>query len=209
MSLRFVILGLLTELPRHGYAIQRVLEERFGELCDPGSGDVYRALAVLDREGLVRASATRVGRRPRRKVYEPSAAGRRELLGWLRDGSKQGGRVSRDEPFLRLLVAARSAPQLLPGLLDGEVRHRRLVLSALESQRGPLRGATSFLALVLGLRHEAALEEARAALRAADLCRRVLQRQRAGAAVSALLQGLARGTEGGAAQPPRRTGATA
>ena len=94
MSLRFVILGVLAEQPLHGYAIQAALEERFGELCDPAFGDAYRVLAALSRDGLVTVSTARIGRRPRRKVYTPTAAGRRALVAWLRDGREGDGRPS-------------------------------------------------------------------------------------------------------------------
>ena len=206
MSLRFVVLGLLVEQPLHGYGIQAVLEERFGELCDPGFGDVYRVLAALTRDGLVTAAPVRIGRRPGRKVHAPTAAGRRALLRWLRADGEVPGRAARDEPFLRILVAARAAPELLPCLLDQEVDRRRGTVLELEGRRPLVRRGTSFVALVLGLRLEAALEEARAALRAADLCRRVLQRERAGASIEQLLQQLAHGGDGCPAAV--RTGAT-
>ena len=197
MSLRFVVLGLLVEQPLHGYAIQAVLEQRFGELCDPGFGDVYRVLAALARDGLVTAAPVRVGRRPGRKVHAPTAAGRRALLGWLRSGSGADGRPSRDEPFLRILIADRSAPDLLPALLDADVQRHRATLDDLGEQRPALRRGGSFVALVLGLREEAARDAARTELRAAELRRRVLQRQRQGAPVAELLRTLARGgTEG-------------
>jgi DNA-binding PadR family transcriptional regulator len=204
MSLRFVVLGLLVEQPLHGYAIQAMLEERFGELCDPGFGDVYRVLGALVRDGLVTAAPLRVGRRPGRKVHAPTAAGRRALLGWLRAGSGDDARASRDEPFLRIIVADRSAPDLLPALLDADVARRRAAMRDLEERRPPLRRGAGFVALVLGLRHEAACEDARTGLRAAELRRRVLQRQRTGVPVAELLRTLGSGGDGHAAsaKPP-------
>lgn len=211
MSLRFVVLGLLVEQPLHGYAIQAVLEERFGELCDPGFGDVYRVLAALVRDGLVTAAPVRVGRRPGRKVHAPTAAGRRALLGWLRAGSGADGRASRDEPFLRILIADRAAPDLLPVLLDADVERRRAVLRDLDERRPALRRDAGFVALVLGLRDESARDAARTELRAAELRRRVLQRQRNGAPVAELLRTLGPGGDERVPAPkplPGRTGAT-
>jgi DNA-binding PadR family transcriptional regulator len=211
MSLRLVILGVLAEQPLHGYAIQAALEERFGELCDPAFGDVYRVLAALSRDGLVTVSTARIGRRPRRKVYAPSAAGRRALVAWLHDGRDGDARPSPDEPWLRMLIAARAAPDVLPVLLDAEVRRRRGALRELEALRPSPRGAADFTALARALRHAGALEQARVALWTAELCHRVVRRHADGVPVTDLLRALARGGDGiDALVPagPRRSDAT-
>lgn len=187
MSLRHVILGLVVEQPRHGYALQAELEACFGELCDPGPGEVYRVLGSLSRAGLVSASTVRVGRRPHRKVYVPTAVGRRTLAAWLRDGRAPADRGARDEPWLRILMAARVAPAVLRDLLDAEVDGRRRGLRALEASGPESRRSPDLLALVLSLRHASALEVARGAVRAAELCRDVVVRYRNGAAAGQLL----------------------
>ena len=212
MSLRSVILGVLAEQPLHGYAIQATLEERFGEMCDPAFGDVYRVLAALSRDGLVTVSTARIGRRPRRKVYAPTAAGRRALVVWLRDGRDGDARPSADEPWLRMLIAARAAPDVLPLLLDAEVRRRREALHEVEALRPTVHGAADFTSLVRALRHAGALEEARVALRTAELCRRVARRHADGVPVPELLRAIARGGEPIDALPStgrRRSDATA
>jgi DNA-binding PadR family transcriptional regulator len=191
MLLRFVILGLLAEQPLHGYAIQALLETRFADLVDPGFGDVYRMLAALRRDGLVTVATDRIGRRPHRKVYAPTVSGRRALLAWLRDGG-DAARATRDECWTRILVAAGAAPDALPQLLDAQLRRRRAALHELEMLRPSARGASDFAALVRALRHVGALEEARVALRIADLCRRVIRRHREGAPVTEQLRALAR-----------------
>jgi DNA-binding PadR family transcriptional regulator len=191
MSLRFVILGLLVEQPQHGYAIQAALEEGFDDLCDPGPGEVYRVLGALSRDGLVSPSTTRIGRRPRRKVYAPTAAGKRRLHAWLRDGG-DGGRPPRDAPWLRMLVASRVAPALLAPLLDAEVEHRRSQLREIVAQQPARRAAPDFPALVRALRAASVRDAACSALRSAELCRRTVARHRDGAAVAELLRELAR-----------------
>ena len=191
MSFRFVILGLLVEQPLHGYAIQAALETRFDELCDPAFGDVYRILAALRRDGLVTVVVDRIGRRPRRKVHAPTAAGRRALLAWLQTGDDDP-RTARDARWLRILIAASAAPGILPQILDGEVLRRRRALHELETLRPVARGAADFAALVRTLRHASALEDARAAVRMAELCRRVVRQHLDGAPVSAQLRALAR-----------------
>ena len=191
MSFRFVILGLLVEQPLHGYAIQAALETRFDELCDPAFGDVYRILAALRRDGLVTVVVDRIGRRPRRKVHAPTAAGRRALLAWLQDGGDDP-RTACDARWLRILIAASVAPEILPTRLDAETRRRRRALHEIETLQPVARGACDFTALIRALRHATALEEARAAVRTAELCRRVVRCHCEGAPVSEQLRALAR-----------------
>src|SRR3990172_691847 len=50
-DLKYVILKLLAEKPRHGYEIIKELEERFGGTYAPSAGTVYPTLALLEDLG--------------------------------------------------------------------------------------------------------------------------------------------------------------
>ena len=54
-EVKFVILRLLKEKPRHGYEIIKALEERFGGCYTPSAGTVYPTLQLLEDQGYVRA----------------------------------------------------------------------------------------------------------------------------------------------------------
>jgi DNA-binding PadR family transcriptional regulator len=56
--MKYVILRLLREKPRHGYEIIKELEERFGGWYSPSPGTVYPTLELLADQGLVRAVET-------------------------------------------------------------------------------------------------------------------------------------------------------
>jgi len=70
-DLKYVILDLLNEAPRHGYDIIRVLEERFHGLYSPSPGSVYPTLQLLEDQGYV-TSEQRDGKR----IYSISDEGR-------------------------------------------------------------------------------------------------------------------------------------
>jgi DNA-binding PadR family transcriptional regulator len=72
--LRLYLLKLLTEGPKHGYELIRLLEDRFLGLYAPSAGTIYPRLQRLEAEGLVTHEA--VGGR---KVYKTTEAGRDEL----------------------------------------------------------------------------------------------------------------------------------
>jgi DNA-binding PadR family transcriptional regulator len=74
-DLKFVILNLLAEKPRHGYEIIKELEERFGGAYSPSPGTVYPTLSLLEDLGYATAR-TEEGNR---KVYEITDEGRKYL----------------------------------------------------------------------------------------------------------------------------------
>ena len=74
-DLKFVILNLLAEKPRHGYEIIKELEERVGGAYSPSPGTVYPTLALLEDLGYATAR-TEEGNR---KVYEITDEGRKYL----------------------------------------------------------------------------------------------------------------------------------
>jgi len=72
--LRLYLLKLLSEGPKHGYELIRLLENRFLGLYAPSAGTVYPRLARMEADGLVIHTAA-----GGRKVYEITDDGRAEL----------------------------------------------------------------------------------------------------------------------------------
>ncbi len=64
-DLKFVILRLLADKPRHGYDIIKELEERSGGRYAPSPGTVYPTLTLLEDMGYARATVEEGGK----KVY--------------------------------------------------------------------------------------------------------------------------------------------
>jgi DNA-binding PadR family transcriptional regulator len=74
-DLKFVVLSLLAEKPRHGYEIIKELEDRFGGAYSPSPGTVYPTLSLLEDLGY----ASAVTEEGNRKVFEITDAGRKYL----------------------------------------------------------------------------------------------------------------------------------
>ncbi|SRR6266487_1257384 len=72
--LRLYLLKLLSQGPRHGYELIRLLENRFLGLYAPSAGTIYPRLARMEADGLVTHIAA-----GGRKVYEITDAGHAEL----------------------------------------------------------------------------------------------------------------------------------
>jgi DNA-binding PadR family transcriptional regulator len=73
-DLKYVILGLIAEKPRHGYEIIRILEERSHGFYAPSPGAVYPTLQFLDETGYVIPSE-----HDGKKIYAITEEGRRFL----------------------------------------------------------------------------------------------------------------------------------
>lgn len=74
-DLKYVVLRLLAEKPRHGYEIIKELEDRFGGSYAPSPGTVYPTLTMLEDLGYARAMPEESGR----KIYEITDEGRKHL----------------------------------------------------------------------------------------------------------------------------------
>ena len=70
-DMKYVILKLLREKPRHGYEVMKELGEQMHGCYSPSPGTVYPTLQWLEDEGLVRSQEVNG-----KKVYEITDAGR-------------------------------------------------------------------------------------------------------------------------------------
>lgn len=70
-DLKYVILRLLEEKPRHGYEIIKELEDRFAGAYSPSPGTVYPTLTMLEDLGYARVTQDEKGR----KTYEITPEG--------------------------------------------------------------------------------------------------------------------------------------
>lgn len=94
LSLAHMILGLLLDAPAHGYELRRCLTPFFGARAPLNAGLLYPALAKLAGRGWVKKRSVRQDRVPEKHVYSITAAGRREILGWV-------GRSDTDDQTVR------------------------------------------------------------------------------------------------------------
>jgi DNA-binding PadR family transcriptional regulator len=73
-EVKFVILRLLKEKPRHGYEVIKGLEEKLGGYYTPSAGTVYPTLQLLEDEGYIKADDS-----DGKKVYHVTPEGERYL----------------------------------------------------------------------------------------------------------------------------------
>ncbi len=73
-EIKFVILRLLKEKPRHGYEVMKALEEKMAGCYTPSAGTVYPTLQLLEDQGHVRAVDA-----DGKKIYEITPEGEKYL----------------------------------------------------------------------------------------------------------------------------------
>jgi DNA-binding PadR family transcriptional regulator len=83
MSTGHILLGLLTERPKHGYELKREHDERFPGARPLAYGQVYATLQRLERDDRVAVAGTVQEAGPERTVYRITEEGSAELRRWL------------------------------------------------------------------------------------------------------------------------------
>jgi DNA-binding PadR family transcriptional regulator len=119
MSLKFGVLGLLSEEPLHGYEVKSRFEAMLGGSWEVNIGQVYATLQRLERDGMVEAVGERGDRG--RLAYRLSDEGRAALDDWLAEPDL-GPQQLRDEIYVKLLLAGRLADGNLASLLTRQKR---------------------------------------------------------------------------------------
>jgi len=84
MDVRTICLGILTRGNATGYEIKKVFEgDGYQHFVEASFGSIYPALNRLTKEGLVSVRAEAQTKRPDRKVYSITPAGRAAFIGAL------------------------------------------------------------------------------------------------------------------------------
>ena len=83
-STSVLILAVLADGPRHGYAIAREIERRSREALSMGEGALYPALRALEREGMVLSEWETQPSGPARRIYTLTEAGQAKLASQVR-----------------------------------------------------------------------------------------------------------------------------
>jgi DNA-binding PadR family transcriptional regulator len=139
MSIRYAILGLLAERPLHGYGLKRVFDQRLSPLWGLTTGQIYQSLNALERVGLIEGRSERSTRRPARRVYSVTEAGRRALDRWLAAAPTAWTRPFRDEMLIRLMLLRDTEAAALSESLARQEHEAMLLLARVTRMRDQAR----------------------------------------------------------------------
>jgi DNA-binding PadR family transcriptional regulator len=106
MSVGHVLLGVLAEGPAHGYDLKHAHDERYPGAKQLAFGQVYAALAKLEKDGFVEVIETARGSGPDRTTYALTPAGKTALGIWLSE-VEPAGPYAADELVRKTVTALR------------------------------------------------------------------------------------------------------
>jgi DNA-binding PadR family transcriptional regulator len=121
-DLRLVLLALISEQPRHGYELIRVIEEMFDGAYAPSPGAVYPTLTLLEDMGHASVAVGEGGK----KQYTITDEGR----AWLEEN-----RPAVDAVMARMQAAAKMASRMAAPMAIREAMHT--LRHALSAHPGP------------------------------------------------------------------------
>jgi len=161
--LKYLLMALLAERPRHGYELRRAFEELTGGTWLLNIGQIYLTLSRLEDDGLIEAEVVHQELLPDRKVWGLTEIGGKELQRWTDEGAGEQVKV-RDELYFKVLATAVSG-----GDIEGLIWRQRESLVHAMSELGRLRDdETTRAATALLL--EGAILRAEADMKWLDLC---------------------------------------
>jgi DNA-binding PadR family transcriptional regulator len=134
MSVRYAVLGLLAQRPRHGYELHAAFEALVGGVTawEVKPAQVYTTLNRLEDSGMIDcASDMGEGDEPARRIYAINSHGIQELREWFTHGVTPDHQ--RDEFFVKLMVA----------LVSGEAEPARLIQNQRSCLYQELHAATT------------------------------------------------------------------
>jgi len=126
VSVRHALLALLSEGPKYGLQLREEFEAGTGEVWPLNVGQVYTTLQRLERDGLAESDGADAEGPQRR--FRITAAGQRELAGWLRTPPDMTS-PPRDELVMKILVAMRVPGTDVPGVIQA---HRRYLVQLMQ-----------------------------------------------------------------------------
>lgn len=115
MSIRFVILGLLSETPLTGYDLKKKIAASSVFHWSGNSNQIYKSLLDLSNDGLVTVEVQHQTSKPPRKVYSLTENGVDALTAWLTSDAELP--QFQNSLLLRLMWADRLEPAALTRLL--------------------------------------------------------------------------------------------
>ena len=123
MSLKYVLLGLLTQQPRYGYELKREAEQLLGNGADLNPGQLYPLLRKLADQQLITGERVEQEDRPDKRIFTLTEAGAKDLSNWFDEPVPLS--VGRPALFLRFVVLMLVRQETRVDFLK-EQRHRLL-----------------------------------------------------------------------------------
>lgn len=139
MSLKYVLLGLLSRQSMYGYKLKSEAEQLLGNGADLNPGQLYPLLRKLAEQHLLEGERVEQEDRPDKRVFTLTEAGRRELNAWFDEPVPLS--VGRSALFLRFVVLALVRPEAQAVFLKEQRRRLLEFIGQLVADRAKHEGS--------------------------------------------------------------------
>ena len=144
MDIQTLCLGILSLGDASGYEIKKKIEGPFSHFYEASFGSIYPALTRLTEEGFVSCTEHAQEKRPHKKVYGLTAAGRLRFLDQL-TATPHPDRV-RSEFLVFMTFADLLSARQLGSVLDVQLaRYRERIMELEERAEEPLEAGQAFV----------------------------------------------------------------
>ena len=135
LSSQWVVLGLLTQRPMHGYELHQFFTSPspLEQVWYLGISQMYKLLKELESLDHVEVSIEPQENRPEKKVYHVTPSGREAFLEWLQT-PVSGIRLMRIEFLGKLFLAQGLGPEMVEGIIDIQREACRTLLADLQAK---------------------------------------------------------------------------
>jgi len=132
VDVKTLCLGILSLGDASGYEIRKMVGEgSFSFFSEASYGSIYPALGKLTEEGLIACREMAQDKRPDKKVYSLTPAGRAALTAQLEKGP--GPDRNRSEFLAALLFAEEVAPERVAAMVDERIAQHEAKITELQA----------------------------------------------------------------------------
>ena len=130
----YLVLGALSSGPLHGYDLYHYLEEQLGQIWTLGRSQTYALLSRMEQAGLVAHERQAQEKRPDRKVFSLTPAGRKKFKAWVKNPVEHV-RDLRLEFLAKIHFLEKGDRKFLGKLIESQQQVCREKLSRLEESK--------------------------------------------------------------------------
>jgi DNA-binding PadR family transcriptional regulator len=171
LSPEMALLGLLYEMPNHGYDLHRKVISDLGQVWHLSQSQAYTILKRLEAQGDISVEEIPQEKLPPRQLLRMTGPGRQRFLEWLSAPSGGSTRAIRMEFVTRLYFLGQYFPEKLTQAFDLQRAEAKSHLQRLEQARTELPANQIYNRLSLDLR----LKQLQSVLEWLDECQQSFQ----------------------------------
>lgn len=139
MSLKYAVLAALLDGEASGYELSKVFDASLANFWPATPQQLYRELERLAQDGLIEARVVQQERRPNKRMFTLTEAGREDLSAFAATPPRRPTAL-RDELFVKIQAADAVDPEVTRALIEERMTWSRAKLDRYERLRDLLLG---------------------------------------------------------------------